>query len=99
MLKNEAHLNSMYYDPTTEQLKYHNLQLDKIISKLKSLHIYHFHDTGKSALIKSPQPAYDVQFFKADGSNLAPFLFHLKKAYPKHFFRIEQTVKKDCPFY
>ncbi len=67
--------------------------------RLKEFEVYHFHDTSDTSPIKGVSNLNDNKQLKRDGSNLAAFLFYLKQRAPKHFKRIELTVKSIAPFF
>ena len=68
-------------------------------SRLKEFDVYHFHDTGDISPMKGMADIHDNIQFRRDGSNLAAFLYYLKEKQPKHFKRIEMTVKSIAPFF
>ncbi len=61
--------------------------------------IFHFHDTGNSSPMKQPSRIGDNAWLRADGSNLAAFLYMISQRYPKHFRIIEQTIRFVTPFF
>jgi predicted ATPase len=61
--------------------------------------VHHFNDTSATALIRQPQPVRDDKLLKPDGSNLAPFLRHLRERHTKHFERIVETLRQVAPFF
>lgn len=68
-------------------------------SRLVEFDVYHFHDTSDSSPMKAMSDIHDNLQLKRDGSNLAAFLYYLKEKEPKHFKRIELTVKSIVPFF
>ena len=60
--------------------------------------IYHFHDTSLSAGMRQAQPVRDNLQLHADGSNLAPFLRHIRERHPAEYGRILDTVRLAAPF-
>ena len=54
--------------------------------------VYHFHNTSLSAGMRQAQPVRDNLQLHADGSNLAPFLRHIRERHPANYRRILQTV-------
>lgn len=66
---------------------------------LRSFEVYHFHDTSDKSPIKSQCQLDDNDFLRNDGSNLAAFLFYLKRKHIKHFARIEKMIKSVAPFF
>lgn len=69
-----------------------------VYSRLESWRIYHFHDTGQSSLLKVKQPISDNEFLRPNGSNLAPFLYHLKLKYKSEYEAILRAVRFVAPF-
>ena len=64
-----------------------------------SFKIFHFHDTSKTAKIKQDAFINDNEYLKADGSNLAAFLYLLQEKHPKDFKRIEMVVRSVAPYF
>lgn len=60
---------------------------------------YHFHDTGKTALLKQRRGINDNMYLRGDASNLAAFLYRLKQEYPRHYQEIVQVVQLVTPFF
>ena len=60
--------------------------------------VYHFHDTSLSAGMRQSQPVRDNLQLHADGSNLAPFLRHIRERHPANYHRILDTVRLAAPF-
>ncbi len=61
--------------------------------------IYHFHDTGTASPMKKRAKVNDNRFLRADGSNLASFLFFLKKKDSESYDMIRRTVRLVAPFF
>ncbi len=70
-----------------------------IINKLKTLKIYHFHDTSISAKIKKICNIEDNEILKEDGSNLAAFLYKIKIKNELTLKKIENTIKLVAPYF
>jgi len=68
-------------------------------SRLMEFDVYHFHDTGDLSPMKGKCNIDDNYALKRDGSNIAAFLFYLKKKHAKHFLRIEKTIQTIAPFF
>ena len=66
---------------------------------LSTYKIYHFHDTGISAPLRTPANIDDNRILKEDGDNLAAYLYLLQQKYPKNFKRIEKTIQSIAPFF
>ena len=67
--------------------------------RLNEFDVYHFHDTGDTSPMKAMSDIHDNLRLRRDGSNLAAFLYYLKEKEPKHFKRIEMTIKSIAPFF
>lgn len=66
---------------------------------LQSFEVYHFHDTSDKSPIKTSCQLEDNYSLRNDGSNIAAFLYFLKKKEPKHFARIEKMIQSVAPFF
>ncbi|AXJ02417.1 putative ATPase [Cyclonatronum proteinivorum] len=69
------------------------------MQQIKYWRVYHFHDTGENARLKQLGNLNDYRALRADGSNLAAFLYFLKNKYPQHFHRILKTLQLVAPFF
>lgn len=65
---------------------------------LKEMNVYHFHDTSNTSPIKQKQMIDDNRGLRNDGSNIAPYLYLLKKNFPDDYDKILKTVKSIAPF-
>jgi predicted ATPase len=65
---------------------------------LERWRLYHFHDTSSTSPMKKTADVNDNRYFRADGSNVAPFLFFLREKYPDSYRLIQHTVQKVAPF-
>lgn len=70
-----------------------------ILSLLRQLVVYQFHDTSYNARIMNRWSIDDGRYLKNDGGNLAPFLLRLKEERPKHYIRIVETIRQIAPFF
>jgi predicted ATPase len=97
----ETWLNNLYKGNTKETLVlyFNGYRYDFIRGYFANFKIYHFHDTGSTALIKQPCNINDNKILKEDGSNLAAFLYLLQEKHPKDFKRIEAVVRSIAPFF
>lgn len=66
---------------------------------LKEWRVYHFHDTSDSAGIKKYASMSDNKFLFEDASNIAPFLYLLRKKQEKYYERIVKTIQLVIPFF
>jgi predicted ATPase len=70
-----------------------------LIPNVKNWCLYHFHDTGESALVKQRHGIHDNLNLKPDARNLAAFLFRLQKNFPENYARIVRLVQIIAPFF
>ncbi len=61
--------------------------------------VYHFHDTSPTAPVKQRGEVQDNNYLRPDASNLAPFLFRLKREYPANYEAIRDAVRQVAPFF
>lgn len=61
--------------------------------------VFQFHDTSPTAPIKQTRYLDDSYFLKANGGNLAPFLFRLREQQNEYYRRIVDTIKLCAPFF
>ena len=61
--------------------------------------IYHFHETSKTARMRRSETIDDVEYLRFDGSNIAPFLYHLKENEMGVYREIVETVRLVAPFF
>lgn len=66
---------------------------------LQSYKIYHFHDTGKGAPLRTPCDVNDNRMLKENGENLPAFLYLLQQKHPKVLKRIELVVQSVMPYF
>jgi predicted ATPase len=70
-----------------------------ILSLLRRLVVYQFHDTSGNARIMGNWISSDGRYLKHDGGNLAPFLLRMKEEDPRHYIRIVETIRQIAPFF
>ena len=61
--------------------------------------IYHFHDTSTNAPIKKTADVNDNRFLRADGANLASFLYYLRLKYNNSYTLIRRSIQRVAPFF
>ena len=66
---------------------------------LSSWLLYHFHDTSRSAPIKKTAALHDNRYLRADGSNLAAFLYLLREKHEDSYRFLRNTVRLVAPFF
>lgn len=67
--------------------------------RLDSWRTYHFHDTSDSSPVKKTADVDDNRYFRADGSNLAPFLYFLQQDDQESYQVIRKTIQRVTPFF
>jgi predicted ATPase len=93
----EAHVASRLIATLTGQPD--RQALAPMLAVLQGCRCYHFHDTSETAGIKQPGPLNDNRFLRPDASNLAAFLYALKRTQPIRFARIRETTQLVAPFF
>ncbi|WP_397600755.1 AAA family ATPase [Silvanigrella sp.] len=66
------------------------------ISKWK---VYHFHDTTDTAAVKRKGSLHDNDYLRSDASNLAAFLYKLKKQHSEIYELICKNIRLAIPFF
>lgn len=66
---------------------------------IESIKIYHFHDTGDKSPMKRKSKVEDNRSLRANGDNIAAFLYYIQEKHPEHFYRIEHMVRSVSPFF
>jgi predicted ATPase len=61
--------------------------------------LYHFHDTSPSSPLKGTADLNDNRYLRSDGSNLAAFLYYLRKKHEASFSLIRRAVQRVAPFF
>lgn len=74
-------------------------RIEYLNEHLESYKIYHFHDTGSSAPLRTPSNIDDNKRLKENGDNIAAYLYRLQQNHPKNFKRIEKTIQSIAPFF
>ena len=69
---------------------------DQIVA---SWRLYHFQDTSRSAPIKKTANLHDNRYLRADGSNLAAFLYLLREKHEDSYRFLRNTVRLVAPFF
>jgi predicted ATPase len=80
-----------------EEARGDNAKAKVMFSLLRSCRTYQFHDTSANANIRKSCYIDDSKYLRADGGNLASFLYRLQDTHPKHFDRIVRTIQQVCP--
>lgn len=73
---------------------------DYIKGYLGGIKKYHFHDTGRtSPFTHTCNIDNDKYILYSNGSNIAAFLYHIKKKYPITYKKIVMTIRSVAPFF
>ena len=70
-----------------------------IVSILRRIRMYHFHDTSATARVQRKWSVSDNRFLKEDGANIAPVLYRLRTRDSQCYQRIVDTVRLMLPFF
>ena len=71
---------------------------DQVKDSVKDWLVYHFHDTGDTSKLKGDCDINDNRAFRPDASNLAAFLYMLKRKHFGHYSYILKTVQLVAPY-
>lgn len=71
----------------------------RILSLLRRLVVYQFHDTSDTARIRQRSAVADGVLLRADAGNLAPFLLRLRESQRDSYARIVETIRQIAPFF
>lgn len=85
----EAGISQKSSSQTSEYVKNH----------LGKWRVYHFHDTSSSSPMKLTMDINENRFLKADGSNLASFLYYLQERHETSYRMITNTISLVAPFF
>ena len=75
------------------------LRADYCYASITSWKVYHFHDTSDTARVKLTQALHDNQYLRHDASNLASYLFILRRDHFEVYDQICKIVKLAIPFF
>lgn len=67
--------------------------------RLGNWRVYHFHDTSSSSPMKLTMDINENRFLKADGSNLASFLYYLQERHENSYRMIINSIRLVAPFF
>src|SRR5271165_6009958 len=80
-------------DPTNEGAA------NYVRSQLERWRLYHVHDTSSSSPMRKTAKVHDNQFLRADGSNLASFLYFLRERHYDSYDLVQRAVQRVAPFF
>lgn len=61
--------------------------------------LYHVHDTSSSSPMKKTTDVNDNRYLRADGANIAAFLYYLQQRHEDSYSMIRRTVQRVAPFF
>ena len=67
--------------------------------RIEHWRLYHFHDTSSTSPMKKTADLHDNRRLRPDGSNLAPFLYLLRKKHEGAYTQIRNTIRLTAPFF
>ena len=70
-----------------------------VFKALSSWVVYHFHDTSTTAGVRRQGPINDNEFLRANGENLAAFLYRMRETLPTQYGKIRDVVRLAAPFF
>ena len=70
-----------------------------VVPPMRSWRVYHFHDTGRSAMVKQIHGINDNDYLRDDARNLAAFLYRLRNHHEAHYKRIVKSIQLVAPFF
>lgn len=70
-----------------------------VLKFITSWQIYHFHDTSDSAMVKKTGDIGDNRSLRTDASNLAAYLYLLKKTKGGYYNNIVDAIRLAAPFF
>ena len=74
-------------------------EVDQVVNSIRSWNVYHFAGMGLQAKILKTNQISDSYFLRPDGSNLAAFLYRLRKTHYSVYDRIVRTIRLVAPFF
>ncbi|MBF0157517.1 MAG: AAA family ATPase [Magnetococcales bacterium] len=92
-------INSGHFESRVETQKSTTRIYDFTVPVMRSWRLYHFHDTGDSALLKQKHDISVNDFLRTDARNLAAFLFFLRNHHEIHYRRIVKSIQLIAPFF
>lgn len=72
---------------------------DWVRERLGGWRLYHLHDTSSSSPMRKTAKVDDNHFLRADGGNLASFLYYLQQAHQESYGLIRRTIQRVAPFF
>lgn len=70
-----------------------------VLAGFSQCRAYHFHDTSESSLLRLQSKIDDNRALRADGGNLAAFLYRLRQTHPGAYDDIVSVIRQVAPFF
>jgi len=68
-------------------------------ARLDRWRVYHVHDTSQSSPMRKTAKVDDNEFLRANGANLAAFLYLLRRKYPESYTLVRGSIQRIAPFF
>ena len=98
-VKGEWHSTSGHFETEFKEKGAHGAIWEHTVPAMRSWRVYHFHDTGSSAMVKQVHGANDNEYLREDARNLAAFLKRLQEHHNAHYLRIVKSIQMVAPFF
>ncbi|MEI7833046.1 MAG: AAA family ATPase [bacterium] len=72
---------------------------DKFRGQIDNWRVYHFHDAGTTSPMKKTADVDDNRYLRADGANIAAFLYLLREKHLESYKMIRRSVQLVAPFF
>ena len=72
---------------------------DYCYASISNWKVFHFHDTSESAPVKAVGNIHDHDYLRSDASNLAAYLYMLKRRHFETYVNIRKIVRLALPFF
>ena len=93
------HHNTFSYESEILQRPLEGSRDEYIQDAFHKFCIYHFHDTSRTAPLRTPCSLDQNRFLDTDGNNLPAFLYWMQQQHPKSFRLLERTIQSIAPFF
>lgn len=87
-------LNQLFHEQSLNQQAW-----DAVSDVTHSWRLFDFSDTGVHSKLRTTAQTKDNYLLRANGSNLAAFLYRLQEKFPSHYGMIVKTIRRIAPFF
>ena len=98
-LRGDWPISSGHFESEVESQKRRTEIYNYTVPTMKKWRVYHFHDTGESAMVKQQHGINDNLYLRPDARNLAAFLYLLQQDHPSSYTRIVKTIRLVAPYF